>query len=110
MTTTPSTDFHVDYPDIVRHWSPLSEKYAGADCLVTALRNGWRIVGDVYVENYWHAGTRLTSILHIKLGRDNETMLMPVISNPYARRLIYLNRITLHPIDERNKITSKTEA
>ena len=107
---TPSTDFHVDYPDIVRHWSPISEKYAGADCLVTAVRDGWRVVGEVYVENFWHAGTRLTSVYHVKLVRENETLLMPVISNPYARRLIYMNRIDLRPIEERSRKANKSEA
>jgi hypothetical protein len=105
-----STDFHVDYPDIVRHWSPISEKYAGADCLVTAVRNGWRVVGEVYVENFWHAGTRLTSVYHLKLVSGDETMLMPVISNPYARRLIDMNRITLHPMEERNRRATTSEA
>lgn len=107
---TSSTDFHVDYPDIVRHWSPLSEKYAGADCLITAVRNGWRVIGEVYVENFWHAGTRLTSIFHVKLVRGDETILMPVISNPYARRLIKMNKITLRPLEERDRKASKSEA
>lgn len=105
-----STDFHVDYPDIVHHWSPVSEKYAGADCLVTAVRNGWRVIGEVYVENFWHAGTRLTSVFHVKMVRGDTTMVMPVISNPYAHRLIHMNRVTLQPIEERDRKMSKSEA
>jgi hypothetical protein len=105
-----STDFHVDYPDINRHWSPISEKYAGADSFVTALRNGWRIVGDIYFEKFWHAGTRLTGVFHITLQRGDETMLMPVLSNPYSRRLMYMNRVTVHPIEERSRNTNKSEA
>lgn len=107
---TKSTDFHVDYPDIVRHWSPMSERFAGVDCLITAIRSGWRVEGEIYNENFWHAGTRLTGVYHITLRRGSETMTMPVISNPYARRLIYLNNITLRPIEERVAKTNRSEA
>lgn len=108
---TPSSDFHVDYPDIVRHWSPLSEKYAGADCLITAVRHGWKVMTEeVYVENFWHAGTRLTSIYHMTLRRGDELMMMPVMSNPYARRLIYTNKIKLRSLEERTLKTSRSEA
>jgi hypothetical protein len=105
-----STDFHVDYPDIVRHWSAISEKFAGADCFITALRDGWRVVGDIYHENFWHAGTRLTGVFHVTLKRGDETMLMPVISNPYARRLMYMNRVTVRPIEERVRNASRSQA
>ena len=105
-----STDFHVDYPDIVRHWSPISEKFAGADGFITALRNGWQVVGDIYHETFWHAGTRLTGVFHITLKRGDEVMEMPVISNPYARRLMYINQVTTRPIEERIRNSSKSEA
>lgn len=105
-----STDLHVDYPDILRHWSPVSEKYAGADCLVTALRNGWRVVGEIYHEETWLAGMRLTGVYHITLKRGDEMMEMPVLSNPYARRLIYQNRITTIPLQERSSNARKSRA
>jgi hypothetical protein len=106
---TQVTDFHVEYPSIMRHWSPVSEKYAGADCLVTAVQNGWRVMGDIYREDFWHAGTRLTTVLHITLRRGNESMIMPVISNPYARRLIFQNNITPRPIQERTRKIGQSE-
>ena len=98
---TPISDFHVEYPAILRHWSPVSEKYAGADCLVTAVQRGWRVVGEIYREDFWLAGTRLTSVFHVSLERGDESMTMPVISNPYARRLISQNHMTVRPIAER---------
>lgn len=106
---TPVTDFHAEYPVIVRYWSPVSEKYAGADCLVTALQNGWRVIGDIYREDFWHAGTRLTSVFHVMLRRDNDSMVMPIISNPYIRRLIFQNNITPSPIEERTDRISQSE-
>ncbi|CAG0947161.1 hypothetical protein ANRL1_03747 [Anaerolineae bacterium] len=107
---TPSSDFHVEYPLFIRHWSPLSENYAGADCLVTAIQKGWRVTGDIYNEEFWHAGTRLTCVFHFTLKRGDETVVMPVISNPFARRLIFQNRITLRPIEERAQQTIKSQA
>jgi hypothetical protein len=67
-------------------------------------------MGDIYREEFWHAGTRLTSVFHVTLKRGDETMVMPVISNPYARRLIYQNRITVRPIEERAQKIARSEA
>ncbi|MFQ3567247.1 MAG: hypothetical protein SNJ59_09620 [Aggregatilineales bacterium] len=98
-----SGNFHVDYPDIVRHWSPKSEKYAGVDCLITALRRGWKLEGDIYQRDFWHAGTRQVVVFYVPLVRGDERMVMPLISNPYAQRLLYTNKIVPKPYSEFEK-------
>lgn len=107
---TPVSDFHVEYPLIIRHWSPLSEKFAGGDCLITAISRGWQVVGDIYREEFWHAGTRLTTVFHFTLQRGDETMNMPIISNPHVRRIIYMNRVKVRPIEERAQKPTRSEA
>ena len=71
-----------------RHWSPESEKYAGGDALVTLLIQGWEIKAPVVCETYWHGGARPTDIYHMHLVRDNQTMSLAVLVNPYIRRLV----------------------
>jgi hypothetical protein len=92
------------YMRTIRHWHAESEKWAGADCLLTKLDDGWTVDPTVYYQEFWHAGSRLVTIYYFQLTRDGETLEMPVITNPYARRL--LRRLTQHlrPIEERDAI------
>ncbi len=83
-----SSNLHVDYPDLHRHWCSFSEDFAGGDALLSAMRANWMVVGDVFEEDFWHAGTRLVVVFHFTLERDQDKMVMPVMSNPYVRRLI----------------------
>lgn len=96
-----TSNFHVEYPDMHRHWDPLSERYAGADCLLTRLQQGWGVTDTIWAEQYWHAGTRPVMVLHFHLTRSNQTFDMPVISNPYVRRLIYHHDWEVRPLEER---------
>lgn len=86
MTEIKSSDFHVDYSDLHRHWHPNSETYTGCDALITALQAGWRLTEPIYEEHVWHAGTRLVVIYHAFLQRGDEEALMSVIANPFIRR------------------------
>mgnify|MGYP005838803485 CR=1 FL=1 len=96
-----ASNFHVSYPDVYRHWSANCEEYAGGDCLLTALREGWQIPETIYSENFWHSGARLVIVFHFDLTRGDETMAMPVLSNPFVRRLIRQESLTVKPLDER---------
>ena len=87
MVTFDALNSHFDYMDVIRHWSPVSEKYAGGDALATLLNQGWQINETVLFEEYWHSGTRPVVIYHIELIRNSETLKMPVLTNPYVRRI-----------------------
>lgn len=92
---------HFEYLDVTRHWSVISENYAGGDALVTRLTHGWQIKEPVFVEQYWHAGVRLVTIYHCELERDGETEVMPVLSNPYVDRLLSSLPVHIRPLAEK---------
>ncbi|MBE0691213.1 MAG: hypothetical protein IH587_13930 [Anaerolineae bacterium] len=93
-----SDNFHVSYPDVNRYWSPVCEDYAGGDALLTAMSKGWTVSPTVYEEEFWLAGMRLVVVLHFELVRGGRTMKMPVISNPFVRRLTSFEKVAIEPI------------
>ena len=88
-------NWHYAYSSVVRHWHPASERYAGGDCLRTALNNGWQMILPVVAESHWRAGTRCVMVYVFELRRGAETMTMPVITNPFVERLIADNTLPL---------------
>jgi hypothetical protein len=92
MFLTPNTsNFHVQYPDVNRHWSPRSERFAGGDSLMTALLRGWSIGDTVVCERFYHGGSRPVAVYHFRLKKDDREINMPVIENPYVTRLLYMS-------------------
>jgi hypothetical protein len=104
----PDTNFHVAYPDVYRYWSPNCEKYAGGDALLTKLRDGWKADQTCYAEEHWLAGMRLVVVFHIELTRGSEKMIMPVISNPFVRRMIVQESFKVKPISEK-RLTARLQ-
>ena len=80
--------FSVGCNDIKRHWHTQSEPYTGCDALLTALENGWQIMGQIYSEQYVLPSGRTSTLYQFKLQLDDESTLMTVISTPYLLRLI----------------------
>lgn len=95
-----SANQHIQYPDFSRHWCDTSEKFAGGDALLTAMNREWTVESTCYEELFWHAGTRLVTIYHFTLHNGDETLLMPVISNPYIRRVIKEQEYEIVPFKE----------
>lgn len=98
-------NYHVQYLDVTsQYWTP-REGYAGGDHLLTALQNGWEIT-DCVQELVWYTGARCVSIYHFTLQRKGETMIMPVVNNPYVDRFITQSqlkvrrKVTQAPADE----------
>lgn len=85
-TTTP---LYMDEVDYFRHWHAKSERFAGGDCLATALMNGWTLKVPIIMDIYWCMGSRQVNVYHCDLTRAQETMHMPVLGNPYMDRLIH---------------------
>jgi len=88
MVTQNLSNFHYAYSHLVRHWHADSEQYAGGDALFTALDNGWEIDETVPYEEHWFAGAQCVVVFLCRLKRGEETMMMPVITNPYIRRML----------------------
>jgi len=87
---------HEKYTDKYQHWCPQSAKYAGGDHLISAFRNDWTFDDNtVYAEQAWKSGSRPVTVYHFVLIRDGETMIMPVISNPFIERFITEKLMTI---------------
>jgi hypothetical protein len=74
--------------DTRRHWSPSSQAYAPADVLMRYLAEGWQLSPIVGLEEHWHAGVRRVDVYHFEVSQEEETMVLPVQSNPVVRRLL----------------------
>jgi hypothetical protein len=103
MIAYDASNSHFDYLDIIRHFSPISEKYAGGDALMTFLLDGWNLIDAVFYEEYWHSGVRMVVIYHFQLEREGEKLDMPVFSNPYVSRLVQNLPLPVVPVAEREK-------
>lgn len=101
MVTFDASNSHFEYMDVVRHWSPISQKYAGGDAVLTLMSTGWKIDETVFYEEYWHAGSRPVTIYHMEMVRDDEHMAVPVFVNPYIRRIVRDSGMQLRPLTER---------
>lgn len=102
-----SQNLHSQYPDFSRHWCDTSEKFAGGDALLTALQNNWIAERVCHEEKYWHAGTRLVTVYHFELKNDGETLHMPVITNPYVRRIIREEEFKVIPMNQERKMPNR---
>lgn len=91
-----SQNTHEKYTEKPRHWNVRSEEFAGGDHLLTAIRLGW-VVNEttLFAEQHWLSGSRPVTVYHFVLCRGKETMIMPVISNPFVERLITSNLLTI---------------
>lgn len=101
MVSFDASNSHFQYMDVVRHWSPISEKYAGGDALITLFNAGWHLSETVFFEEFWHAGSRPVTIYHLVMVRGDESMNVPVISNPYVDRMMDVLPVQVRPLKER---------
>ncbi|MGJ3237483.1 MAG: hypothetical protein ACFE0Q_02140 [Anaerolineae bacterium] len=101
---------HTKYTETDRHFSPKSERYTGADSLITAQRNGWRLINIAYEEQIEMRGGRHTTLYYFKLTRNNDKMIMPIIATPFVERMLLNRRVVLLPFPPHENSTeySKT--
>ncbi len=88
---------HERYTVTDRHYCPYSESYTGADSLLTAQRNGWRMVGLAYREDILLRGSRHTALYYFKLQRGTDVMVMPILSNPFVMRMLKQYNVRVLP-------------
>ena len=100
MAEIKSADFHVDYSEMHRHWDARSERYAGADALITAISSGWTLLEPLFEQEFWHSGMRRITVYHATLERKGERMVMPVLTNPFIRRGLRNRVLDVRPFSE----------
>lgn len=82
------SNFHAQYSDLTsQHWHSKSESFAGGDNLMTALSRDWQIEECVLL-THSYAGMRSVQIYRFTLTKDGDTLIMPVLNNPYVYRFI----------------------
>jgi hypothetical protein len=79
------------------HWNALSQAYAGGDNLLAALNAGWTVRDTVYSEPHKRRSCRVM-VYHFELVKDNQTLAMPVIANPFVEQFITRYSLTTEPI------------
>jgi hypothetical protein len=82
------SNLHYAYSHLIRHWHAGSEQFAGGDALFTALDEGWEIDETVPYQEHWFAGAQCVVVFLCQLTRADETMTMPVITNPYVQAIL----------------------
>ncbi len=96
---------HEYYTNTPRHWSSHSEKYTGADSLISALDDGWKLYHRVYRQEIILSGGRYTHIYFFELYKDQSIATMAVMDTPIIVRLVkkyhlQLAETTPHAEDE----------
>ena len=97
MTIMIPAGTHEYYTKHDQHFCPKSETFTGADSLITAQRNGWQMVGLAYREDVLLSGGRHTTVYHFELHKHGETIVMPVVSNPFVVRILRSRQIDILP-------------
>jgi hypothetical protein len=93
MAIQSAMNYHIQYPGMInQHWHMRSGSYAGGDHLLTALTDGWQVEKCVQI-NHVYAGNRAVTIYEFTLACKGDTMVMPVITNPYVERLLATGEI-----------------
>ena len=60
----------------------------------SAVERGWLVEKCILIQ-HWYAGMRSVKIYEFTLQRGEDSMIMPVISNPYVARFIKEEEIQL---------------
>lgn len=103
MAILDSSNAHFAYLDVITHWCPQSQRFAGGDALLTYLDEGWEIGTKVFYEEFGQTGGRQIVVYYFELHRDNQTIRMPVITNPYVLRLVQNMSLDIVPTARANR-------
>lgn len=82
------SNYHVEYLDVTQHWDPASQSYAGGDALITLLSQGWVMGNHIIMEYKWFGGNRRVRVYQCTLTRDQTSVTIPIVHNPYVNRLL----------------------
>jgi hypothetical protein len=110
MTIENPKKIHEHYTSTDRHWHSKSEPvYTGGDSLLTAQRNGWRLLNLTYEKIIQLNETRSVKLIYFQLIRGSERIVMPVLENPFVFRILKTQKMMVRPLHEatENKATTQ---
>lgn len=85
---------HEKFTEQNQYWCPDSEEYASASQLLSALREGWMLaLPGVSARQVWKGGSQPRIIYDFTLNRDEQLMVMPILSNPFIERFLFEQRV-----------------
>jgi hypothetical protein len=108
MANNVLSNLHYSYMDKIRHWHSESERYTGGDALYTAIENGWAIGEVVGFEEFEGTGMKAVAVYYFELSRGSEHLTMPVLNNPFVRRLIKESGVKPVPMPKVVKTDQRT--
>lgn len=103
MVVRISSDAHFEYKQVMSHWCPRSQRYAGGDALITKMDEGWEIAPEVVIEEHEQTGGRHIVVYHFELSQGNQILHMPVVCNPYVERLVSALSLRVVPAPRSNR-------
>jgi hypothetical protein len=81
-------DFYPGPFDMAHHWCPLSQPYAGVDALLGYLDSGWKVQGNIGLDEHWFGDSRHILVYRFILTNQTSCVTMHVVWNPVLRRLL----------------------
>jgi hypothetical protein len=93
-------DMHQYYTDEGRHWHPLSERYTGADSLLTLLKANVQMLGrTVYCQHFPLSEFRNVTIFHIYIQYQGDIQHLRIIDTPYLHRLLSIYKMSISHLE-----------
>ena len=86
--------------DFYRHWHPKSERFAGGDCLATALMTGWTLKVPIVMDVYWCMGSRQVNFI---MGRDTNAEQRYEMETKTMKVLVSVKRVVDYNVKVRVK-------
>lgn len=88
------------YTETGQYWHPLSERYTGADSLLTILKAGGQIMGSTaYCQYFPLSQFRNATVFHIYIHFDGSIQHMRIVDTPYLHRLLSICKMTIHRLE-----------
>lgn len=94
--------------ELVGHWCPISERFSGTDSLLSAINEGWRVLGTATRQTY-RLGYRFCNVYTFMLTRDSIIHTMRVVEAPVLRQVIAMHHIRVLTPDQLPVFTSMRE-
>jgi len=93
-------DMHQYYTDEGRHWDSVSEKYTGAESLLTLLKEGAEFLDrTVYSQQFPLSEYHCVCIFHVYVHYQGTIQHLRIIDTPYLHRLLSIFKVHIRELE-----------